>query len=249
MILDNTRRAQRFYPGRLLPSTMRPQKIGRKVYRVKLFYAIALPLASGTVIYAGLMTFSMVVTNVTSLLPALATDLYEGDWVTAGAILGLLFSFFLGGFAAGFCVEQEKLRHWRYVHLAPLLVAVFFFVYVGLSTPASIAYHTALAPSAMLFSLGVLNAMVGMRISSLLKASQITGVINELGVDVAEILHATGEKRRVIKREAFLRMITMLSFIIGAMISVALFPLWQLHVFLIPAAIVLVVVLHDLLRF
>lgn len=249
MISGNMHRIRRLHPGRLIPTGIRPHKIGRKVYRVKLFYAVALPLASGTVIYAGLMTFSMVVTNVTSLLPELATDLYEGDWVTAGAILGLLFSFFLGGFAAGFCVEQEKLRHWRYIHLLPLLVAVFFFVYVGMSTPASIAYHTALAPSAMLFSLGVLNAMVGLRISSLLKASQITGVINELGVDLAEMLHATGEKRRVIKREAFLRMVTMLSFVAGAMISVALFPLWQLHVFLIPAAIVLVVVVHDLLRF
>ncbi|MDX2134391.1 MAG: YoaK family protein [Saprospiraceae bacterium] len=249
MDVKKTQRGEMLDPGRLLPPSMRPQKIGRKVFRVKLFYALALPLAAGNVIYAGLMTFSIVVTNITSLLPELATDLYEGDWATAGAIFALLFAFFMGGFASGFFVEQEKQRHWRYFHLLPLLFVVGFFVYAGLSTPESIARDSALAPAGMFFSVGVLNSMVGLRISSLLKASQITGVVNELGVDLAEILHARGEARRVIKREAFLRFVTMLSFVAGAMLSVALFPQWRLQVFLIPAAIVMVVVIHDLVRF
>lgn len=247
--MEGSKRWQLPRRAHLLPAHLRPQRIGRKVYRVKLFYALALPLAAGTVIYAGLMTFSIVVTNVTSLLPELATDVYKGDWVTAGGILGFLFAFFMGGFTAGFCVEQEKLRGWRYFHLFPLFLTVFCFVFVGLSTPESIAGHPVLAPSSMLFSLGVLNAMAGLRISSLLKASQITGVINELGVDMAEIMHAHGEARRVIKREAYLRLITMLSFIVGAMASVAMFPLWHLHVFLIPAGIVAIVMVHDLVRF
>lgn len=242
-------RSEMLDPGRLLPDGLRPAKIGRKVYRVKLFYAIALPLAAGIVIYAGLMTFSVVVTNITSLLPDLATDLYEGDWATAMAILGWLFSYFLGGFTAGFCVEQGKRHHWRYVHLLPLLLAVLFFLFVAWSTPDSIVRNPAYAPGVLLFSLGVLNAMVSLRISSLLKASQITGVVNELGVDVAEMLHTAGERRRVIQREAFLRLVTMLSFIAGAMLSVALFPVWQMQVFALPAAIVVVVVMHDLMRF
>jgi uncharacterized membrane protein YoaK (UPF0700 family) len=201
------------------------------------------------VIYAGLMTFSIVVTNITSLLPRLASGLYEGRWSTALAVVGWLFSFFLGGFLAGFCVEQEKLRGWRYFHLLPLFVVIFLFIDTGLSsTEALEAYHT-LFPGLMLFSLGVLNAMVGLRISSILKASQITGVVNQLGVDVSKMLHTRGEARKVIRRGAFLRLITMLSFITGAVLSVALFPLLHLHIFFIPATIISIVILHDLVRF
>ena len=70
------------------------EKVRRRSFRVKMLYAFIYPFSSGIVIYAGLMTFSVVVTNVTGLLPQMARDLYSGNLTTAGSIFGWLFAFF-----------------------------------------------------------------------------------------------------------------------------------------------------------
>lgn len=215
-------------------------------FRMKMTYAFVYPFSSGIVIYGGLMTFSAVLTNVTGLLPQIAVDLYQGDLQTAGSIFLWLFAFFMGGFFAGWCVEREKLLKWRFLHLLPLLTVVLLFTMVGLSGKRSEAFHPVVFPVMILFSIGVQNAMVSLTTSSLIKASQMTGVVNELGVDIAEIFHSDGEKRRLIQREALLRVIVMSSFLLGALFSVAVFPRAGTHIFLFPAGIIAAVILHNL---
>ena len=101
----------------------------------------------------------------------------------------------------------------------------------------------------MLFSIGIQNAMVSLTTSSLIKASQMTGVVNELGVDIAEIFHSEGEKRRLIQREALLRVTVMVSFLLGAMFSVGVFPRMHTHIFYIPAGIIVAIMIYDTWRF
>ncbi|MBP6825383.1 MAG: DUF1275 domain-containing protein [Saprospiraceae bacterium] len=225
------------------------EKVRRRSFRVKMLYAFIYPFSSGIVIYAGLMTFSVVVTNVTGLLPQMARDLYSGNLTTAGSIFGWLFAFFLGGFFAGWCVEREKLLKWRYLHLLPLAVVAGIFTFVGSSADNSSVLHPVAFPGMMLFSIGIQNAMVSLTTSSLIKASQMTGVVNELGVDIAEIFHSEGEKRRVIQREALLRLIVMVSFLTGAMFSVGVFPHLQTRIFFVPAGIIAAVMIYDIWRF
>ena len=225
------------------------EKIRRRSFRVKMFYAFIYPFSSGIVIYGGLMTFSVVVTNVTGLLPQIAQDLYSGRLNTAGSIFLWLFAFFLGGFFAGWCVEREKLLKWRYLHLLPLAVVASIFILVGTAASGSTALHPVAFPGMILFSIGIQNAMVSLTTSSLIKASQMTGVVNELGVDIAEIFHSDGEKRRLIQREALLRVIVMGSFLGGAMFSVGLFPSLQTRIFFVPAGLITGVMLHDIRRF
>lgn len=225
------------------------KKQRRQAFSIKMLYAFIYPFNSGIVIYAGLMTFSVVLTNVTGLLPQIAKDLYEGRLNTAGSIFLWLFAFFLGGFFAGWCVEREKLRKWRYLHLLPLLVVAIIYFLVGNSDARTEAMHLLAFPGLVLFSIGIQNAMVSLTTSSLIKASQMTGVVNELGVDIAEIFHSEGEKRRLIQREALLRLIVMTSFLLGALFSVAMFPAFQTRIFFFPAGIILAVMAHDIWRF
>ena len=225
------------------------EKIRRRSFRVKMLYAFVYPFSSGIVIYAGLMTFSVVVTNVTGLLPQIARDLYSGDLRTAGSIFLLLFAFFLGGFFAGWCVEREKLLKLRYLHLVPLSVVAGIFTFVASLPDDSSALHPVIFPGIMLFSIGIQNAMVSLTTSSLIKASQMTGVVNELGVDIAEIFHSEGEKRRLIQREALLRVTVMGSFLLGAMFSVGVFPRMHTHIFYIPAGIIVAIMIYDTWRF
>ncbi len=224
-------------------------KTRRQSFRVKMFFAFIYPFSSGIVIYAGLMTFSVVVTNITGLLPQIAQDLYQGRLNTAGSIFLWLFAFFMGGFFAGFCVEREKLNKSRYLHLLPLMVVSFIFARVAYAPSESTTLHPVIFPAMVLFSIGIQNAMVSLTTSSLIKASQITGVVNELGVDIAELFHSEGEKRRIIQREASLRLIIMVSFLGGAMLSVAVFPALQTKIFYIPSAIIVGVIIHDIWRF
>lgn len=238
------------YPPTWVSMLPRPsEKARRRSFRMKMLYAFIYPFSSGIVIYAGLMTFSVVVTNVTGLLPQIAQDLYKGEIKTAGSIFLWLFAFFLGGFFAGWCVEREKLLKWRYLHLLPLAVVAGIFIFVGRSGDNSMVLHPVAFPGMILFSIGIQNAMVSLTTSSLIKASQMTGVVNELGVDIAEIFHSEGEKRRLIQREALLRVTVMVSFLMGAMFSVAFFPGWQTEVFFFPAGIIIAVMIHDALRF
>lgn len=225
------------------------ERLSRQTFRIQLFYALVYPFASGIVIYAGLMAFSLVLTNITGFLPQIARDLYEGHLNTASSIFLWLIAFFLGGFIAGFCVEREKLKKLRYLHLLPLVLVAAVFTTVGLSGHDSVTMHPVAFPAMVLLSVGILNAMVSLTTSSLVKASQMTGVINELGVDIAELFHSDGEQRRLIRREATLRLVVMSSFISGAVVSVAWFPILKNGIFFIPASIITLVILHDILRF
>jgi uncharacterized membrane protein YoaK (UPF0700 family) len=228
---------------------LKKQEARTRSFRTKMSYAFVYPFSSGIVIYGGLMTFSAVLTNVTGLLPQIAVDLYEGDLQTAGSIFLWLFAFFFGGFFAGWCVEREKLLKWRYLHLIPLLTVALLFTMVGLSGKSSETFHPVIFPVMILFAIGVQNAMVSLTTSSLIKASQMTGVVNELGVDIAEIFHSDGEKRRLIQREALLRVIVMSSFLLGALFSVAIFPRAGTHIFLFPAGIIATVILYNIWLF
>lgn len=223
--------------------------IRKRSLRSVMLYAVAYPFSTGIVIYAGLMTFSMVLTNITGFLPQIAKDLYEGQLNTAGSIFLWLFAFFLGGFFAGWCSEREKLLKSRYLHLLPLLTVMLIYAGIGVSGQRTENLHPVAFPSLILFTIGVLNAMVSLTTSSLIKASQMTGMVVELGVDVAELFHSEGEKHRLIRREAWLRIVVMCSFIGGAMLSVALFPTIGTTVFFIPSGIVLGVVLYDIWQF
>ena len=223
--------------------------VRKRSFRTVMLYAVSYPFSTGIVIYAGLMTFSMVLTNITGFLPQIAKDLYEGQLNTAGSIFLWLFAFFLGGFFAGWCSEQEKLRKSRYLHLIPMLTVVLFYSAIGVSGQKTENLHPVFFPGMILFTIGVLNAMVSLTTSSLIKASQMTGMVVELGVDLAELFHSEGEKQLLIRREAWLRIVVMCSFIGGAMMSVAFFPVIGTKVFFIPSAIVGAVMLHDLWRY
>ncbi|MBU6342791.1 MAG: DUF1275 family protein, partial [Bacteroidetes bacterium] len=144
-------------------------------------------------------------------------------------------------------VEREKLHKWRYLHLLPLLTVAALFVLVAIW--GARAMHPVVFPALVLFSIGIQNAMVSLTTSSLIKASQMTGVVNELGVDIAEIFHSAGDQRRIIQREALLRLIVMVSFLLGAMFSVAVFPMMQTGIFYFPAGIIIAIMLHDIVRF
>ncbi|MBN8677074.1 MAG: DUF1275 domain-containing protein [Chitinophagales bacterium] len=219
--------------------------VRKRSFRSVMLYAISYPFSTGIVIYAGLMTFSMVLTNITGFLPEIARDLYKGELNTAGSIFTWLFAFFLGGFFAGWCTEREKLLKWKFLHLLPLLTVVCCYLTVGFSGKKSDALNPVLFPAMVLFTVGVLNAMVSLTTSSLIKASQMTGMVVELGVDVAELFHSEGEKRRLIRREAWLRIVVMCSFIGGAMLSVAFFPQIGTKVFFVPAGIIASVMVYD----
>jgi len=223
--------------------------VRKRSFRSVMLYAMAYPFSTGIVIYAGLMTFSMVLTNITGFLPQIAKDLYEGQLNTAGSIFLWLFAFFLGGFFAGWCSLREKLLKSRYLHLLPLLTVMLIYSAVGASGQKTENLHPVAFPSMILFTIGILNAMVSLTTSSLIKASQMTGIVVELGVDVAELFHSEGEKNMLIRREAWLRIVVMCSFIGGAMLSVALFPTIGTKVFYIPAAIVAGVMLYDVWKF
>ncbi len=223
--------------------------VRKRSFRSVMLYAVAYPFSTGIVIYAGLMTFSMVLTNITGFLPQIAKDLYEGQLNTAGSIFLWLFAFFLGGFFAGWCTEREKLLKSRYLHLLPLVTVMMVYAGIGISGQRTENLHPVAFPVMILFTIGVLNAMVSLTTSSLIKASQMTGIVVELGVDVAELFHSDGAKHLLIRREAWLRIVVMCSFIGGAMCSVALFPSIGTKVFLIPSAIVAMVIMYDLWKF
>lgn len=223
--------------------------VRKRSFRKVMLYAIAYPFSTGIVIYAGLMTFSMVLTNITGFLPQIAKDLYEGQLNTAGSIFLWLFAFFMGGFFAGWCSEREKLHKSRYLHLAPMFTVVVFYAMIGFSGQKTENLHPVAFPAMILFTIGVLNAMVSLTTSSLIKASQMTGMVVELGVDLAELFHSEGEKQLLIRREAWLRIVVMCSFIGGAMLSVAFFPVFGTKIFFVPSFIVAGVMLHDLLRY
>jgi uncharacterized membrane protein YoaK (UPF0700 family) len=209
--------------------------------------AILLCLNAGFINAAGLFAFQVLTTNVTGHAALLAVSIASSNLRSVSMAALWLFLFLLGAFSTGLIIAKVG-RDKSAAYAVPILVIMAIVLSVALfgHTYDQLLDQTEYFAGALLFSMGMQNALVSVISGSLVRTTHLTGMFTDLGIDLSQWLlaHDTdGVKKRILLR------VTIISFfLLGGIVGGLVFIRLGFHAFFVPAAILLIALFYDYFR-
>lgn len=219
---------------------------GARTFKHNVQLAGLLSLTAGYVNAAGFLAFAVLTTNVTGHAAIFTKLLYEGDLAAAGWI-GLWMLLFLAGAMVSALIVLLIGRQQRYAYVLPLLIEIGILLLVGW-----LGYKHTQQPGwlagALLFAMGVQNAMVSMISGHVVRTTHLTGMFTDLGIELSSLVKANTDKRSELMAMIGLRTIIIVSFMAGGLAGGFLYHRLGFGTFYIPAIVLLVTLLFDVSR-
>lgn len=218
----------------------------RRTYQHNLKLAILLSLTAGFVNAAGLLAFSTLTTNVTGHAALLAIDLQMGKFDAASTILQWLLLFLAGATFSSWYIGWKG-KYKRYVYTVPLLIEFSLLCLVALYAwwKSQINIPTASIAGGLLFAMGMQNALVTVISRSVVRTTHLTGILTDLGIALAEMMHAGFSLSRSLKQRLVLRVNIISFFLFGGITGAFFFNLWAYPSFFIPSGIIMFIIFYD----
>jgi len=221
----------------------------KRTYGHNVKLASLLCLTAGFVNAAGFLAFSVLTTNVTGHAALFAERLALQDWKTARVVALWMFLFFGGAFISSFIVSLIG-RNQRFSYVIPILIEA-----VILSAVAIFGHeynHTLIAKEifagSLLFAMGLQNALVSIVSGSVVRTTHLTGTFTDLGIELAQFIHWSGEDKSGIKSKMKLRVAIIFFFMSGALGGAYLFRYFSFYSFFIPVIILCCTIIYDVFR-
>ncbi|MDX2116646.1 MAG: DUF1275 family protein [Planctomycetota bacterium] len=163
--------------------------------------AITLAWVAGCTNIVAILACGHVVSHVSGTTSDFGRDVVLGEWAGAAFLGFLLMTFLLGAFLSGFATEFGRRRGWESIYVLPmaleavLLAAFAFGVEVraeGLASGTPLYLMTGAASVAM----GLQNATITRISSGVVRTTHVTGVLTDLGLEMAQMLLWLRDKAR-----------------------------------------------------
>jgi uncharacterized membrane protein YoaK (UPF0700 family) len=207
---------------------------------------LMLTFAAGCVNATAVLACNRFVTHVTGTVTRIGMD-FDQIALMLDLVL-VLVCFIAGAAASGLAINGRAHAGRRPLYALPLLGVVVVDVAVALAGwwgwfgpfGASIDQLSDFVFLSLLsFAMGLQNGAVATSTGMLVRTTHLTGPATDLGLHVAELMFADGEKRTMARQHALLRLGKISAFAAGAAVPLALVPKIQHLVLLIPAAVTL----------
>jgi uncharacterized membrane protein YoaK (UPF0700 family) len=213
--------------------------------------ACVLSLTAGFVNGAGFLSFAVFTTNVTGHVATFAEKLAAGDLHTAVVIAMWMLLFLAGAFTSSIIINMMGSNQ-RFAYTIPIIVEILILVIVANNMdwwlPAPIQ-NLRFKAGSLLFAMGLQNAMVSMISGSVVRTTHLTGMFTDLGIELAgKAYDIKGTKSTALSNRIRLRLIIIISFFTGCIVSALLYRKFKLQVFYIPAVLLLTGMFFDIFR-
>jgi len=212
--------------------------------------AALLCLTAGFVNGAGFLSFYVLTTNVTGHVALFAEKLAAGDFTNARTVGMWMILFLAGAFVSSFIIRRVgKEQRFAYTLSISIEIGLLLFVAIyGAHTYPSII-NTRLLAGALLFAMGLQNAMVSMISGSVVRTTHLTGMFTDLGIELSAVMQTNTLADTVLLRQRiFLRLVIIFFFFFGCVSAAYLYPYLGFSAFFIPAAILAIVMFYDIFR-
>lgn len=226
--------------------------IGQKrndIHNIRL--ACVLSLTAGFVNGGGFLSFMVFTTNVTGHVATFAEKLASGDFHTA-FVIGIWMLLFLAGAFTSSIIINIMGPNQRFAYAIPIIIEVLILLIVAnniggwLPMPIQSLQFKA---GSLLFAMGLQNAMVSMISGSVVRTTHLTGMFTDLGIELAgKAYNMRRAKSAALNSRIILRLIIIVSFFTGCIVSALLYKRLKLEVFYIPAALLLAGMFYDIFR-
>jgi uncharacterized membrane protein YoaK (UPF0700 family) len=198
--------------------------------------AMLLTFITGSVNAVGLLgIFHGATTHVTGTVTSGALALQQGDADEAWRAVGVVAAFFVGALCSGLIIGSPEVRRGRRYAWALVLEAALLVVAWVLFVRGHMAGEHVAAMSA-----GLQNGMLTMWSGAVLRTSHLTGVVTDLGMNLAFTLRGNDRRRELKVHGALL-----VGFFVGGVATSAMWGTIGYSVLAVPVALCLIAALAS----
>lgn len=217
-------------------------KGSRRTFSHNIRLASTLSFVAGIVNIAGVLSVATLTTNVTGHFAFFAEEISLKNYTKALNIIMYILFFLFGAFTCNLLVEIVSRKKPRIAHALPMFIEIVILSSVGFSTdfnPNYIAY-------ALLFAMGLQNALVTNISQSVVRTTHLTGLFTDLGIELSQLFFYKKEtEMKRLTRSIFLRISIILFFFIGGVLGGLLFKSFQLKILLFAVVLLVVALFLD----
>lgn len=221
----------------------------RRSYSHNVRLAILLSANADFINTAGFLAFSVLTTNVTGHAALLAVYTASADLRSARMVALWLILYLLGAFLSSMYISIAG-RNKAFTYSIPMLVIVAILTGVALfgKDYNHSLQETELFAGSLLFGMGMQNALVSIISGFTVRTTHLTGMVTDLGIDLAAVVTSRKHSRPTIRRRINLRLSIILPFLIGGFIGAAAFSKGSFTAFYGPIFILLTALFYDYFR-
>ncbi|THF53518.1 DUF1275 domain-containing protein [Flavobacterium supellecticarium] len=220
-------------------------------YNLKL--ASILSGVAGTVNITSVLSVSTLTTNITGHFAFLSEEIFERNFNAAFIVLSYIFSFLLGAFTSGLMTEIASRKKHYLSYVIPISLEISILLAAGLSQiffPKILQEYQMLLSNALLFAMGLQNALVTKISDSVVRTTHLTGLFTDLGINLSQLFFIKGNDNDIkVKRSIFLKLAIITCFFLGGLIGGFLYIYFNLKTLLFPAALLLFALWYDRILF
>jgi uncharacterized membrane protein YoaK (UPF0700 family) len=223
---------------------------GDRTLKENLMLASSTAFVAGGVNVAGVIAFLAFTSNITGHVANLAKNIAALDFDGVALFFGWLMLFFAGAFLSSFIINSFKHKSNYQAHAIPIVIEVCILIFVavyGNHYYQETDSEREVVIGCILFSMGLQNGVVSIISGGLIKSTHLTGLITDLGAEVAEWIHPRVEKKAEIKNKIYIRSTILSFYILGGLAAGYFFNLYEFKVFYFVPVILLTILYYDLL--
>lgn len=223
-----------------------------RIYSHNLKLASILSCVAGLVNITGVLAVSTLTTNVTGHFAYFSEQLFVRNYKMAFIYLLYILFFLFGAFVSGVIMEWASKHKSHTSYIIPLSVEIMIMLVVGFS-PELLSDRPSvplIISSALLFAMGLQNALVTRVSQSVVRTTHLTGLFTDLGIELSLLLFHGEKGRRIqLNKSIFLKLMIISCFFLGGILGALVYQHFQLKTLLIPAGLLLFALWYDRLLF
>ncbi|MDV3970709.1 hypothetical protein PIECOFPK_02352 [Mycovorax composti] len=224
-----------------------------RTYSHNLKLASILSGVAGIVNITSVLELNTLTTNVTGHFAFFSEELVLKDYRMAFAYLFYILFFLFGAFASSLIMEWVSRYKQQATYVIPISIEVFILFVISFSsfllTKEPFPYSILLA-SALLFAMGLQNALVTRVSQSVVRTTHLTGLFTDLGIELSQMLfYKERSERMQLSKSIYLKLAIICCFFSGGIIGGFIFPYLELRTLLIAVGLLLFALWYDRLLF
>jgi len=223
-----------------------------RTYSHNLKLASILSCVAGLVNITGVLAASTLTTNVTGHFAYFSEQLFVRNYKMAFIYLLYILFFLLGALVSGVIMEWASKHKSHTSYIIPLSVEIVIMLVVGFSPEllSDCSSVPLIISSALLFAMGLQNALVTRVSQSVVRTTHLTGLFTDLGIELSLLLFHGEKGRRIqLNKSIFLKLMIISCFFVGGILGALVYQYFQLKTLLIPASLLLFALWYDGLLF
>jgi uncharacterized membrane protein YoaK (UPF0700 family) len=222
--------------------TMFRHKGTRRTFTHNIRLASTLSFVAGIVNVAGVLSVATLTTNVTGHFAYFAEAISLKNYSRGLTYIIFILFFLFGAFVSNLLVEVLSRGGSKKAHTAPMILELIILFSLGLCHDFNKEYLA----YALLFAMGLQNAMVTNISQSVVRTTHLTGLFTDLGIELSQLLfYRKLEEVKKLTKSISLRISIIIFFFFGCVLGGILYKYIELRVLVFAALVLITAILFD----